>query len=145
MLRFVSFDKDDDYDDDGDDDDADDSDDASASVEVLVPFLFHLAPIESSSLSSVSPPFETYGLTVIDHAVGNVSDFATAAQYIKASMGYHEFAEFNSADVGTVDSGLNSIVLASDTERLLLPLNEPTDGTKRKSQIRTRPDCSIWP
>ena len=52
-------------------------------------------------------------------------------------MGYHEFAEFNSADVGTVDSGLNSIVLASDTEIVLLPLNEPTDGTKRKSQIRT--------
>ena len=91
MLQFVSFDKDDDYND--DDDDADDSNDASASVEVPVPFLPHLAPIESSSPSSVSPPFETYGLTVIDHAVGNVSDLATAAQYIKAFMGYHKFAD----------------------------------------------------
>ena len=76
MLRFVSFDKDDDYDD--DDDNADDSD---------VPFLPHLAPIESSSPSSVSLPFETYGLTVIDH------DLATAAEYIEAFTGYHEFAE----------------------------------------------------
>ena len=121
MLQFVSFDKGDDNDD--DDDDADNSG---------VPFLPHLAPIESSSPSSDSLPFETYGLTVVNHP-----DLATAAQYIKAFTGYHEFAEFNSADVGTVDSGLNSIVLASDTERVLLPLNEPTNGTQRKSQIRT--------
>ena len=30
--------------------------------------------------------------------------------------GMHEFAEFAAADVGTVDSGLNSIVLASNNE-----------------------------
>ena len=41
------------------------------------------------------------------------------------------------ADVGTVDSGLNSVVLASNNERVLLPLNEPTYGTARKSQIQT--------
>ena len=35
-----------------------------------------------------------------------------------------------------VDSGLNSVVLASDSEAVLLPLNEPTEG-KRKSQIQT--------
>ena len=74
---------------------------------------------------------------MIDHAVGNVPDLATSAQYIKAFTGYHEFADTNSADVGTVDSGLNSIVFASDTQRVLLPLNETTDGTKRESQIRT--------
>jgi len=40
-------------------------------------------------------------------------------------------------DVGTVDSGLNSVVLANTDERILLPINEPTFGTKRKSQIQT--------
>jgi 4-hydroxyphenylpyruvate dioxygenase len=39
--------------------------------------------------------------------------------------------------VGTVDSGLNSTVLASNNEFVILPLNEPTFGTPRKSQIQT--------
>lgn len=38
---------------------------------------------------------------------------------------------------GTVDSGLNSMVMASNNEFVLLPVNEPTFGTKRKSQIQT--------
>lgn len=33
--------------------------------------------------------------------------------------------------------GLNSMVLASNSEAVLLPVNEPTYGTKRKSQIQT--------
>ncbi len=41
------------------------------------------------------------------------------------------------ADVGTVDSGLNSVVLANNNEEILLPINEPTFGTRRKSQIQT--------
>lgn len=40
-------------------------------------------------------------------------------------------------DVGTLDSGLNSAVLASNNELVILPINEPTFGTKRKSQIQT--------
>jgi hypothetical protein len=35
-----------------------------------------------------------------------------------------------------VDSGLNSMVLANNNELVLLPINEPTFGTKRKSQIQ---------
>ena len=42
-----------------------------------------------------------------------------------------------SQDVGTVDSGLNSTVLASNNEFVILPINEPTFGTPRKSQIQT--------
>ena len=38
--------------------------------------------------------------------------------------------------MGTVDSGLNSMVLASNNEMVLFPVNEPTFGTKRKSQIQ---------
>ena len=35
-----------------------------------------------------------------------------------------------------MDSGLNSMVLASNNEMVLLPVNEPTFGTRRKSQIQ---------
>ena len=45
--------------------------------------------------------------------------------------GFHEFAEFTAEDVGTVDSGLNSLVLASNNEMVILPINEPTHGTPR--------------
>ncbi len=37
-----------------------------------------------------------------------------------------------------MDSGLNSVVLASNNEMVLLPVNEPTFGTRRKSQIQVR-------
>lgn len=36
-----------------------------------------------------------------------------------------------------MDSGLNSCVLANNSEMILLPVNEPTFGTRRKSQIQT--------
>jgi 4-hydroxyphenylpyruvate dioxygenase len=49
----------------------------------------------------------------------------------------HEFAEFTAEDIGTVDSGLNSMVLGNNNEFVLLPINEPTHGTLRKSQIQT--------
>jgi hypothetical protein len=55
-----------------------------------------------------------------------------------APPGFHEFAEFVAEDVGTVDSGLNSMVLANNNELVLLPINEPTFGTPRKSQIQVR-------
>ena len=83
-----------------------------------------------------APPPD-FGLRRLDHAVGNVPDLLAATDYIARFSGFHEFAEFVAADVGTVDSGLNSIVLASDNEMVLLPVNEPTHGTRRKSQIQT--------
>jgi len=93
------------------------------------PFLPHLAPHPSKRT-------ETYGIRRIDHAVGNVPNLLDALTRISTFTGFHEFAEFTSEDVGTVESGLNSVVLASDSEDVLLPLNEPTEG-KRKSQIQT--------
>ena len=79
----------------------------------------------------------TYGLRRLDHAVGNVHDLIETVDYITAFTGMHQFAEFTAEDVGTVDSGLNSMVLANNNEFVLLPVNEPTFGTKRKSQIQT--------
>eukprot|EP00903_Cladosiphon_okamuranus_P005811 g5755.t1 len=80
---------------------------------------------------------EDFGLQRADHIVGNVWDMLEHGEYIRGMTGMHEFAEFAAADVGTGDSGLNSIVLASNNEMVLLPLNEPTFGTVKKSQIQT--------
>eukprot|EP00535_Pseudo-nitzschia_heimii_P002257 CAMPEP_0197185074 /NCGR_PEP_ID=MMETSP1423-20130617/11124_1 /TAXON_ID=476441 /ORGANISM="Pseudo-nitzschia heimii, Strain UNC1101" /LENGTH=422 /DNA_ID=CAMNT_0042636037 /DNA_START=543 /DNA_END=1811 /DNA_ORIENTATION=- len=105
--------------------------DGDASISTTTePFLPHLAPVEISTVR------ESYGIDRIDHAVGNVHDLQEAYSRILGFTGFHEFAEFTSADVGTVDSGLNSVVLASDSEEVLLPINEPTNG-RRKSQIQT--------
>lgn len=93
------------------------------------PFLAGYTAVESEPLS--------YGLQRLDHAVGNVHDLEKAVNYIARITGFHEFAEFTAEDVGTVDSGLNSMVLASNNEVVLLPVNEPTFGTRRKSQIQT--------
>nr|QCQ84273.1 putative 4-hydroxyphenylpyruvate dioxygenase [Ambrosia artemisiifolia] len=78
-----------------------------------------------------------YGIRRLDHAVGNVPELAPAVEYIKSFTGFHEFAEFTAEDVGTSESGLNSVVLACNSEMVLIPMNEPVYGTKRKSQIQT--------
>lgn len=78
-----------------------------------------------------------YGIRRLDHAVGNVPELAPAVDYVKSFTGFHEFAEFTAEDVGTSESGLNSVVLACNSEMVLLPMNEPVYGTKRKSQIQT--------
>ncbi|PHU17751.1 4-hydroxyphenylpyruvate dioxygenase [Capsicum chinense] len=78
-----------------------------------------------------------YGIRRLDHAVGNVLELGPVVDYIKGFTGFHEFAEFTAEDVGTAESGLNSVVLANNDETVLLPLNEPVYGTKRKSQIQT--------
>lgn len=86
---------------------------------------------------ATTTPDLNFGLLRLDHAVSNVPNLFEAVDYLMHSVGLHEFSEFTAADVGTVDSGLNSMVLASNNEFVLLPVNEPTFGTKRKSQIQT--------
>ncbi|XVF81691.1 hypothetical protein PTKIN_Ptkin15bG0175700 [Pterospermum kingtungense] len=78
-----------------------------------------------------------YGIKRLDHAVGNVPELGPAVSYVKSFTGFHEFAEFTAEDIGTTESGLNSVVLANNEETVLLPMNEPVFGTKRKSQIQT--------
>ncbi|XP_073144850.1 4-hydroxyphenylpyruvate dioxygenase [Henckelia pumila] len=78
-----------------------------------------------------------YGIRRLDHAVGNVPALGPVVDYFKKFTGFHEFAEFTAEDVGTAESGLNSVVLANNNENVLFPLNEPVFGTKRKSQIQT--------
>ena len=119
VLRFVSFDKN------------SGSSSVTGTANQPSPILPHLSPYPS--YKSTKP---TYGLARLDHTVGNVPNLFETQQYIQQFTGYHPFAEFTTEDIGTVDSGLNSVVLASDNEAVLLPLNEPTEG-KRKSQIQT--------
>ncbi|XWS30911.1 hypothetical protein CRYUN_Cryun23aG0032000 [Craigia yunnanensis] len=78
-----------------------------------------------------------YGIRRLDHAVGNVPELGPAVSYVKSFTGFHEFAEFTAEDIGTSESGLNSVVLSNNDEMVLLPMNEPVFGTKRKSQIQT--------
>lgn len=87
------------------------------------PFLAGYTPVDSFPLC--------YGLQRLDHAVGNTHNLLEAVNHIAGFTGFHEFAEFTAEDVGTVDSGLNSMVLANNNEHVLLPVNEPTFGTKR--------------
>jgi len=87
-------------------------------------FLPNLQDTSSHVLSEQS----SYGLQRFDHAVGNVPDLQQSLEYISRFSGFHEFAEFTPEQVGTIESGLNSVVLASDGENVLLPINEPTEG-----------------
>eukprot|EP01013_Petalomonas_cantuscygni_P021356 TRINITY_DN4056_c0_g1_i1.p1 TRINITY_DN4056_c0_g1~~TRINITY_DN4056_c0_g1_i1.p1 ORF type:complete len:500 (+),score=166.73 TRINITY_DN4056_c0_g1_i1:38-1501(+) len=96
----------------------------------------------------VDEPFREpidYGLYRIDHVVSNVPALANVIPLLIKRLGFHPFAEFVTADVGTDESGLNSVVLASNNELLLMPFNEPTFGTKRKSQIEMYLDYNVGP
>ncbi|CAI0461248.1 unnamed protein product [Linum tenue] len=83
------------------------------------PDCWFLPKFESVDEASAFPL--DYGIRRLDHAVGNVPELGPAVAY----------------DVGTSESGLNSAVLANNSEMVLLPMNEPVFGTKRKSQIQT--------
>lgn len=76
------------------------------------------------------------GLIRIDHVVTNVPNLFKAFDYLNNAIGLHELSEFISEDIGTVDSGLNSIFLSNNNEHVILSVIEPTFGTKRKSQIQ---------
>nr|CAB3445722.1 unnamed protein product [Digitaria exilis] len=78
-----------------------------------------------------------YGVRRIDHIAGNVPELAPVAGYVSRFTGFHELAEFTAEDVGTAESGLNSVVLANNAESVLIGVNEPVHGTKRRSQIQT--------
>ncbi|KAG5111192.1 hypothetical protein JHK82_040415 [Glycine max] len=83
----------------------------------------------SSSFSKLD-----YGIRRLDHTVRIVSELASTMRYLKGFSGFHKFTE----DVGMSETELNySMVLANNSETVLLPLNESVYGTKRKSQIET--------
>ena len=90
-----------------------------------------------SPMAGLKDGIVSYGLERLDHCVTNVHNLFEAQDFIEKTFGLHEFSVFTAEDVGTVDSGLNSMVFASNNEFVLLPVNEPTFGTPRKSQIQS--------
>ncbi|KAK6259411.1 hypothetical protein SCA6_013885 [Theobroma cacao] len=107
----------------------------------------HESPNDDENCTWFLPRFEKmedtlsypldYGIRRLDHLVGSVPELGPAVSYLKEVTGFHEFAEFTTEDVGTLESGLNSLVLASNNEMVLLVICEPVFGTKRRSQIQT--------
>lgn len=59
-----------------------------------------------------------FGLYRFDHVVGNLHDLQATMARVKTLTGFHEFAEFDAEDVGTIDSGLNSVVMASNNQKV---------------------------
>ena len=80
-------------------------------------FLPHLAPC----LLCINRP--TYDLTHLYLTVGNVPNLLAIQPYNQIFFKFYPFAEFTHNDIGTVESGLNSIVLVSNNHLVLLPLN----------------------
>jgi 4-hydroxyphenylpyruvate dioxygenase len=78
-----------------------------------------------------------YGLRRIDHVASSAPEHAPVAAYVSRFTGFHEFSEFLAKDVGTPESGLNGVVVANNSETVLLPFVEPVHGTKRRSPIQT--------
>ena len=109
--------------------------DECGAVGTATMYLPGYVPTSTTRTSPPKPP--TFGLARFDHIVGNVWEMLPTIERLKRITGFHEFAEFTTEDVGTIDSGLNSKVLASNNEKVLLPINEPTYGTRRRSQIET--------
>ncbi|KAK1435106.1 hypothetical protein QVD17_00866 [Tagetes erecta] len=85
-----------------------------------------------------NPSFHHQNLPInrLDHVAINVPNLIPAINYLKSFTGFHAFAQFTADEVGTNESGLNSVILACNNELVMLGINEPVNGTKR-SQIQT--------
>jgi 4-hydroxyphenylpyruvate dioxygenase len=76
------------------------------------------------------------GLAAVDHMVGNVgwNEMNRWVKWYEEVMGFHLFLSFDDKDISTEYSALMSKVMASGSEKIKFPINEPAEG-KRKSQI----------
>jgi 4-hydroxyphenylpyruvate dioxygenase len=85
-------------------------------------------------LSTVTPPI---GLDFIDHVVGNMPDggMLPTVEWYERVLQFHRFWSVDDSQLHTEYSALRSVVMASYTENIKMPINEPAEG-KRKSQIQ---------
>lgn len=76
------------------------------------------------------------GLAAVDHVVGNVgwNQMNEWVKWYEEVMGFHVFISFDDKDISTEYSALMSKVMASGSEKIKFPINEPATGRK-KSQI----------
>lgn len=70
--------------------------------------------------------------------------FHFQVDYITRMTGMHEFAEFSASDVGTIDSGLNSIVVANNNEMVSMwnCVLQPNRHARRRV-LGPKTDC-VW-
>src|ERR1035437_1399120 len=76
------------------------------------------------------------GLAAVDHVVGNVgwNQMNDWVKWYEEVMGFYVFILFDYKDMSTEYSALMSKVMASGSEKIKFPINEPATGRK-KSQI----------
>ncbi|KAN0081818.1 Glyoxalase/Bleomycin resistance protein/Dihydroxybiphenyl dioxygenase [Elaphomyces granulatus] len=75
-------------------------------------------------------------LRQIDHCVGNQDwdEMEEVCRYYEEVLGFHRFWSVDDKDICTEYSALKSIVMASPSELVKMPMNEPAKG-KKQSQI----------
>jgi 4-hydroxyphenylpyruvate dioxygenase len=86
-----------------------------------------------TAVDNVSRPV---GIAAVDHIVGNVgwNEMNRWVKWYEKVMGFHLFVSFDDHDISTEYSALMSKVMASSSEKIKFPINEPATG-KKKSQI----------
>ncbi|KAL8227210.1 hypothetical protein R6Q57_017042 [Mikania cordata] len=115
---------------------------SSKTPNVSTPYTFlpGFEPTQTTSSFNHQP----IGIRRLDHVAVNVPELFPAINYLKSFTGFHQFAEFTANEVGTTESGLNSVILACNNESVILGFNEPVNGSKR-SQIQTFLDYNEGP
>ena len=91
-------------------------------------------------------PVTAVGLEHIDHIVGNQGDggMESVASWYEDVFGFHRIWTVDDKDVSTEYTALRSIVVASENERIKMPINEPAPGLK-KSQIQEYVEANYGP
>lgn len=87
-----------------------------------------------------------YGLSSIDHIVGNVELGAMNrwVDFFAATMGFSQLVHFDDEDISTEYSALMSKVMQNGSGKVKFPINEPAEG-KKKSQIEEYLDFYYGP
>lgn len=88
---------------------------------------------DTSSLDSVFGPVP---LDCIDHCVANQgwNKMEEVCEYYERTFGFHRFWSVDDSVICTEYSALSSIVMASDNNRVKMPVNQPAKGI-RTSQV----------
>ena len=90
--------------------------------QIIKPWWFIVILAQFESVDEVSSYLLLdFGIWRLDHIVSSVPKIAPVVSYPKNFTGFHEFVEFTVEDVGTCESGLNSVVLANNEEIVVLP------------------------
>lgn len=98
-------------------------------------FLPGYAAVEAKDSALDSIVGDTY-IYRIDHCVSNQgwNEMEQACEYYEKALGFHKFWSVDDKQIFTEYSALRSTVMASSSDLIKMPVNEPAEGKKR-SQI----------